>query len=107
MTNLILNRDFDTSINLLLWLGYFLTEKNGLCSETKDSVVDDLKTCKEAVDEIKKKVKAANFKMEEEESDWPSGCYLYTINDGVYFNKQSTGSRHRSSQQICKSKGKQ
>ena len=33
----------------------------------KDSVVDDLKTCKEAVDEIKKKVKGASFEMEEEE----------------------------------------
>ena len=92
---------------MFLWLGYFLTEKNGLCSETEDSVVDNLKSCMEAVDQIKQNVTAVNFKEEEDESDWPSGCYLYTINDGVYFNKQSTGLRHTNSQQICKPKGKE
>ena len=70
-------------------------------------MVDDLKSCMEAVDEIKKKVAAANFKQEEDESNWPSGCYLYTIDDGGYFNKQSTGLRHSNSQQICKPKGKE
>ena len=70
-------------------------------------MVDDMKSCMEAVDEIKKKVTAANFKEEEDASDWPSGCYLYTINDGVYFNKQLTGLRDSNSQQICKPKGKE
>ena len=70
-------------------------------------MVDNLKSCMEAVDQIKQNVTAVNFKEEENESDWPSGCYLYTINDGVYFNKQSTGLRHSNSKQICKPKGKE
>ena len=61
----------------------------------------------EAVDQIKQNVTAANFKEEEDESDWPSGCYLYTINDGVYFNKQSTGLTNSNSKQICQPKGKE
>ena len=82
-------------------LKYFLTAKNSLCLETKDLAVEDLQSCKEAVDVIKTDIPEAHFEMTEDDAHFPKGCYLYN-NVNVYFNKHSSGSSHARSRQICK-----
>ena len=87
--------------NIVLLLGYFATEINGLCSDTEDTPVNDLETCKKAVDQIKKTFPSTYFKNRVNRANW--GCYLY-INNGSYFmnfNRHATGSTNRKSRQIC------
>ena len=85
-------------------LEYFLSRKGGLCKNIKAvtfSEVKTLKECKSAVAVIQKEVPAANFQAEENTGEWPKGCYLYTITNGVYFNKHTTGATQDSARQIC------
>ena len=60
--------------NIILLLGYFATEINGLCSDTEDTPVNDLETCKKAVDQTKKTFPSTYFKNRVNRANW--GCYL-------------------------------
>jgi len=83
---------------------YFLSRKGGLCANIKTvtfSAVNTLKECKIAVATIQKTVSTAKFAAEETDANWPKGCYLYIVTNGVYFNKHSSGKTHDSARQIC------
>ena len=85
-------------------LEYFLSRKGGLCANIKTvtfSAVNTLKECKIAVATIQKTVSTAKFAAEETDANWPKGCYLYIVTNGVYFNKDSAGKAHDSARQIC------
>ena len=87
--------------NRMLLLRYFAIEINGLCSDTENTPVNDLETCKKAVDQIKKTFPSTYFKNRVNRANW--GCYLY-FNNGSYlmnFNRHVTGSTNRKSRQIC------
>ena len=89
--------------NIVLNLGYFATEINGFCSETEDIPVNDLETCKKAVDQIKKTFFDTYFKNRINRGNWPKGCHSY-FRDGSYFmnfNRHATGSTNKISRQIC------
>ena len=100
---LILCRCMPIRQNIILLLGYFATEINGLCSDTEDTPVNDLETCKKAVDQIKKTFFDTYFKNRINRGNWPKGCHSY-IRDGSYFmnfNRHATGSTNKISRQIC------
>jgi hypothetical protein len=86
--------------------GYYLTARNGLCSDsTVDTVVDGEGDCKKSVEENTFwDAPYATFQLAEAQPDWPKGCYLDIETAGVYFNTHSDGSRHNDARQICKSK---
>ena len=89
--------------NIILLLGYFATEINGLCSDTEDTPVNDLETCKKAVDQIKKTFFDTYFKNRINRGNWSKGCHSY-FRDGSYFmnfNRHETGSTNKKSRQIC------
>ena len=67
---------------------YFLSGENKRCSDTKDIVVNNLKTCKVAVEELGKKAQAKKtMTTEVNDAKFAEGCYLSsTLNKG-YFNK--------------------
>ena len=85
-------------------LGYFLTEKNKTCLESTGTLVDDLETCRTAVDFVKKNISTARFVDEEDDGRWPKGCYLANP-DTVYFNNHLSGSSNEGARQICYLKG--
>ena len=90
-------------------LGYFLTGSYRSCLDDDKLPVHDLRSCKEAVRVITNEVAAAQFGEEETQSDWPKGCYYWSTNARVYFNRHSYGSvsRNGHAHQICKGKEKQ
>ena len=59
--------------------------------------VVELEICKKAARWLNK-----TFTRNENEDDWPEGCYL---SGKVYFNRHSTGSRNYDGRQICHAKG--
>ena len=78
---------------------YFQTAVDKLCSEYRKITVDDIKTCKEAAQELEKK-----FGGTAKEDNWPKGCYAYF--DDIYFNQHSAGSSNNRARQICGFLGK-
>ena len=87
--------------NIILLLGHFATEINGLCWETEDIPVNDLETSKKAVDQIKKTFPGTYFRNSVNKANW--GCYLY-FEGGSYFinfNIHATGPMNEKSRQIC------
>ena len=85
-------------IDRFLDLRFFLTERNGTCSDNNIMLVDDLYTCKEAANEISD----VQFQNEENTANRPKGCYFQTTTRWVNFNNHSSGSRTENTQQICK-----
>ena len=85
-------------IDRFLDLRFFLTERNGTCSDNNIMLVDDLHTCKEAAAEISD----VQFQNEENTANRPKGCYLHTPTGWVIFNNHSSGSRMENARQICK-----
>ena len=83
----------------MLVVEYVLSAHGKLCSENGDFAVDDLTTCKEASEELRK-----SFKETEDLADWPKGCYLFK-NGGVFFNHHVHGSKNPNARQICEPKG--
>ena len=79
--------------------GYFITEATGLCSDTGHMAVDDIDTCKEAAEELKRK-----FGGVEDSAIRLNGCHVH--DNDVFFNQKSTGYGSWLASQICKPKGK-
>ena len=71
-----------------LWIG-----KNILCTDKGYTDIDEKNDCKAAAEE-----KGLVFKTVTE-SSYPKGCYL---NEEVWFNHHSVGSRQSNSAPICK-----
>ena len=69
--------------------------------ESNGSPVDDLNTCREAVNIVITNVSTVET---QDVADWPKGCYLIG-SDTVYFNSHSSGSKDERFSEICKSKG--
>ena len=80
---------------------HILTSEDRLCSHNGDIAVDDLKTCKEAADELGKPFKITEDKDKPDEM--PNGCYL---SGEVYFNQNASGSSNYNARQICQPRGK-
>jgi len=78
--------------------GYFITEATGLCSDTGHMAVDDIDTCKEAAEELKRK-----FGGVEDSAIRLNGCHVH--DNDVFFNQKSTGYGSWLASQICKPKG--
>ena len=62
--------------------------------------VDDVESCK-----LVAKSFSRGFVNEEDEADWPKGCYWAGL--GVFFNSHSTEVNNADAGQICKIKRKQ
>ena len=93
--------------SLFLELEYLLTDKNSLCSDTKNTPVDTEEMCKNASDKIKEQITESEFKGAVLKEHWPRGCYLVTSPSQVWFNLHPVGSSNNQAHHICNIRGKQ
>ena len=86
-------------------MGYFVTDKDKLCSEKGDKAVDDFRTCGDASREL-------TYDLEDtiqNKADMPKGCYLSVDISSLFttfFNVHPVGSSNKKARQICKPKPK-
>ena len=81
---------------VLLVSEYSLLSTDNLCSEKEMLSIDNLNECKDAMIRLG----ISGELIEQSTSEFPKGCYQH-INEKVYFNSHSTGSREENSAPIC------
>jgi hypothetical protein len=57
--------------------------------------------CRSAISKITKFDGRAEFKQEENESQWPTGCYITAWRGRVFWNKHQKGSTEVTARQVC------
>ena len=82
---------------------YTLTQDNDLCSDSLEhKSIETLEGCQHAVGFVRSIIKDSNIVVfEEEESEYPKGCYFQEFSSKMYFNTHSTGHRQRYSREVC------
>ena len=100
---------FNLRLMLILYFKldrYSLKQENSLCSwYPGEKSIDTFEDCQNAVGFVQTILpNTADSVTEEEESDYPKGCYVYDDQDGnmnIYFNTAATGSSDANSREVC------
>ena len=85
-----------------------LSSVNGLCNDTGQKVVDNLKDCKDAVSFVTSTYSSVTELKRMSNEGYPRGCFLlsnygWLWNDRyLFFNTHKLGNREANSQQLCK-----
>ena len=79
-----------------------MTQKGFLCSGSPGKKsIDTLEDCQDAVSFVQAILPNTEDSVtEEEESDYPKGCYL-SKNNQMHFNTAANGSSHENAREIC------
>ena len=79
-------------ISFIEFADYVVGPVDSLC---ENGMIDNRSECKTAAEELN-----FDFQYQEEESDFPGGCYVMGDWE-VYFNKNFAGTSHKESKPIC------
>ena len=79
-----------------------MSGKNRLCSYDRKQAIENAEDCKAAANSFHGK----SFKDSRNKPMYPKGCYFLVSNGNIYFNTDSTGSKSRHAEQICKGENK-
>ena len=85
------------------YIGYFLAQENVSCTSIGAVPVEDLKSCKEAVQSSKRTHANVYFHRDVNYQYLPKGCFLLLTGSGnaVFFNYHPTGSKSSDSRLMC------
>ena len=75
---------------------------NGLCSDVIAGTIVSLDECRSAITKIPNFDGIVMFEGDENEDNYPKGCYLHQGDKGyVYWNNHQTGSPNSLARQVC------
>ena len=85
------------------YIGYFLAQENVSCTSIGAVPVEDLKSCKEAVQSSKRTHANVYFHRDVNYQYLPKGCFLLLTGSGnaVFFNSHLTGSKSSDIRLMC------
>ncbi len=84
---------------------YLRSQYGETCSEASADAIKTAEKCRSSIDDLKKSFPLIKgFSREEEDSDYPKGCYQQK-NHFIYWNKHTTGSPSLHAREICTLQG--
>ena len=92
-----------TRTNIFCQIGYFLAQENVSCTSIGAFPVEDLESCKEAVQSLKRTHANVYFHRDVNYQYLPKGCFLLLTGSGnsVFFNSHPTGSQSSEIRLMC------
>ena len=88
---------------ILCYVGYFLAQENVSCTSIGAVPIEDLKSCKEAVQSSKRTHANVYFHRDVNYQYLPKGCFLLLTGSGnsVFFNSYLNGSKSSDIRLMC------